>query len=398
MKKKFKKVTFIDGSTRLEPVRDKRSEYVYERSAPVRKLVRNRSKDRSETVRTAERTRHARRKPKNHTPFTYFSTAIAFGMLAFGLASTYFGFDWKVQLSLYVITAVIVLSCDVLGLFGRFLATNTRLLISLSLLLLTINIFAQNERLGTVSSIVFCLLLVCSYYLNSKWLDIENYDLSPEVQKVLINSNENKAALVWEDDGYKKARTLLWNLGNTFTDEELHGVYRPLFLLGYNMGWSKTEKGNVKLQKAEERAEKNQRKAERLEKELKEAKKETHELAEMLRKEQENSSLYMSQRDRMEKRLSQVKAQHDSLLSANSDLMEIVEAQEATQEAPQDVIRLVSDNVDETIKSYLESGLSVSKTAKLLEPLGVKRWKVAEISKTLNRTDTKIIDMQQATA
>lgn len=402
MKQKYRRVTYIDGTTELKPVRG-RSDFVFDDSAPVRNHVKNRSLDRSGTVRTAFRTLHARRTPRKDTPYSVIPSALAFSFLSFGLFATYRGFDVRFNIIIYALCAAVVIAFDVMGLLGRFLARNTRLLISSCILLGVMNIMTVNERLALVSVIVCVIFLGLSYFLNSKWLDIENYDLSPEVQQALINSNESKAAKAWENGGFKKIRTLLWNLGNQFTDEELHGLYRPVFLVAYKMGLEKTQEAKAKLKKAENREEEQRKRAERLEQQLQEAQAETKQVYEQLQEEKEKSSLYLSQRNWAEKELETARAERDSLLAANSDLVEIMksEAQEQAQQQaatkPEEKIELINGSIDDTIRHYLESGVGVTKTARLLEPLGVKRWKVAEISKTVER-DSKIIPLKSATA
>lgn len=377
-RRKYKTIEYVGGYTeriKLEPENQ---------TITVRDPVRNCSTDRLKTVQTAERTLHARRKTENNR-LKGKNVVLAFLLFVCSAGTTLMSAGWRCQLTLYAVFISFVLFTDSFGLFNRILAFKSRFLLSAVLLLSVIGIsflnYVQYWEFFGITSFLGLSLVCC---LNTKWLDSESWDFSPEVEKVLINNPTNKMNEAWNENGRNRTRTLCNSLGWTFTADQLETMFAPIWKLGFEIGREKSMKTASKIDKANREADQLKDKLKQKERELDELKQADKEKRERVEELQHENLVLSSRLDSLREELKDSNADRERLQAVNAELVESFDEPEATKTT---AVELVNGNIEETIKTLLLEGKSVRTVSKLLN---VKQWRVAEISKQLNR---KVVQM-----
>lgn len=395
IQRKYETVIYADGTAKKQAVQavQKGSGAV---RMPVREHVRKCSKDRLKGVQTPIRTAHSRRKKRNRPYRTIISMAAAVAFFVFGLAATMKGAEARTQTSIYSGFLCVIMLYDVGGLLGRVLAFRSRLLLSLTTILLVIGLYVRAPRWWAVVGAVACVSAILVKFLNAGWLDMESYDLSEEVEKVLTNNATSKAAVEWELRGMKYSRTLAYNLGWEFDNDDLQGLFRPLFLLGFGVGYDKTEKARTRLEKAEAEAESLRSKCKTAEKDLKAYKESEKELNRQITAAREDNQTLSFQVQQLREELEAMTKVKDSLAATNEELVSLMEPEpEKETESKVTPIELINGSIEDTAWELLSSGKSVNEVTRLLN---VKRWRIAEISKKVTAEREKKVVSIAATA
>lgn len=145
----------------------------------------------------------------------------------------------KVQVCAYVLALAAFVSLDPFEALDRFLAPQTRIIISLIVLMIIANIVRPGKRILTAT--LMCALLggFVSKCLNKKWLAAYNWLMSAEVQKSLRIDPEHTASLTWRAQGRRETRTILYELGFDVYDDILDAMHKPVYYCGYLHGLRK---------------------------------------------------------------------------------------------------------------------------------------------------------------
>lgn len=176
------------------------------------------------------------------TPLQRAGTVAAGGAVVAALSMTLFRQPGDVQAAMYLLTAAIVLQSNVLELFDRVLSGKTRTIAALVCLVWVLGICRNDDQF-----LSFCLLLSLGaawiiWKLNGKWLDAEQWSMTPEVQTALNCTEDSIAYQTWIEYGKREARTLGRSRGHQVTERAVNEIFRDFYILGFAHGYKRTTK------------------------------------------------------------------------------------------------------------------------------------------------------------
>lgn len=262
-------------------------------------------------------------------------------ILIMAIMSTLLLAEIKIQIALYIGLAIDILMTDALQYTGRVLALQSRVMISVTLGLITVSIFVGMHQFYIASSILAMIFGFAIKKLNRFWLDTENWYLSDNVERVLVNNSgdpdedpDNNPIRIWENQGMREARTLCNQLGLEIDYLVLEGFCRPLVCLGIS----------IVLRKLQDK----KREVAKMEKEREEEREQARENEEQIAKyAEEVERIKKDVREFKQNRLAELMQQISDLKSANDMLRERI-CEKEDEKVPEEMIRELEDTKEQT--------------------------------------------------
>lgn len=320
----------------------------------------------------------AARNASYHTPVNLFGSITTFFLLLSGLIATLNNLPWRYQTAIYITCLVVTVLTDAFGLFGRILAPQSRILFSGSCILLTLNFYMGNIGYKIVSFFLTIIFLYLIRNLNYSWLFAYNYLLSASCQKVIANNPKSKAVKAWMHFGIRETKALAYEMGitvNSFSLEKL----KYFWILGYNAGWTKTEKGKKKIEKLQEKYETLQADHEQVLTDLLEAKRMNKDLKDRIEEAEPQLRELLLENARLERENAELRSRNLVLSKANDEMIlsledpeEMVSHTEQFQEDEESQIRRLLSAVG-------DDGNRLYGYRKIAEIVGVKKNTVEKV-------------------
>lgn len=327
-----------------------------------------------------ERTLHSARNKENRTPVVKFATAGTVFFFCCALYATANLMHTNLQISLYLTALALALHFDVFNFFGRFLPKQSRFLIAVLVIGLIVRLYVWSDPFTRALKIYTGVALILIVSLNGRWMDAETWLMSAAVEKALVNDPEGKASQAWNDFGKREARTIAHELGYSMTDEQLNGIARAFYLVGFNNGWKKLEKGRTRLEKAENTADS-------LKLKHKDDQKRISELTSINKAlrddEEEKDSMYMAMQTEIKelrKKLEKAKQKNDRLQQANDEILQSMVEGDTTAEKAVLITKEQKEKAKEQARMMFLNGSTVREVE---EVTGLSHHTAAKISKEI---------------
>lgn len=174
-----------------------------------------------------------RNKPTTRPKIAFNGVIASGGAIAVALFTTYSEFPWKVQTICYTIFISILMLSDPYNICSRFLAKISRCMIVISNTLFIMCILLQKDSMWLVWLIELFMTIVFIFFLNDKWIRMENWQMSKEVESALHGDKDNRCEKNWRANGKRSARTILYNLGYTISDSDLDSIMKAVYSVGF---------------------------------------------------------------------------------------------------------------------------------------------------------------------
>lgn len=171
------------------------------------------------------------REEYRHVP--WYLTALVGIAVVVAFYSTYIEAYVDLQVSAYAFALAAVIAVDPLKMVSRWLAKNTRGLVSATILTMIMCRILDEERYWTIGLIASGVMILVSFVMNGLWVKDENWLYSTEADHALHGDPDNKALMWWRADGRRKTRTALGHTGITVTDEDLDTVIKVSSMMGF---------------------------------------------------------------------------------------------------------------------------------------------------------------------
>lgn len=221
---------------------------VHERTKSVHGVftgVQNLRNEQVLNVKAAKNAKYDRLRPVKLVTFVLLFTC--------SLLNTMKGVPFQMQLLGYLFTAAFFVAADAIGAFERTLAKQARLIVAF--LICIVIVFVVNPTFE-----VFLVFLISGLFgaliiklLNGRWLASENWLMSAEVQRALLNNpghNGKAAAESWNAHGAREARTILFEMGLSAFDDVLESL-KPLYVVAFLHGAAKSDELNKQIRRLE---------------------------------------------------------------------------------------------------------------------------------------------------
>lgn len=216
-------------------------------SAPgsVFKSVQNLGNEQILNVKAAKNAKYDRFRPVKMVTFILLFTC--------SLLNTMKGVPLQMQLLGYLFTAAFFVAADAIGAFERTLAKQARLIVAFLICLVIVFVVNPNFEVFLVFLISGLFGALIIKLLNGRWLASENWLMSAEVQRALLNNpghNGKAAAEAWNGHGARETRTILFEMGLSAFDDVLESL-KPVYIVAYLHGAAKNDELAKKLRKME---------------------------------------------------------------------------------------------------------------------------------------------------
>lgn len=283
-------------------------------------------------------------------------------MLGFGIlftcscVNTMNGGSLRSQICCYLSTAAYFVATDAIGAFDRVLARQARMIIAfvIGLTIAFVMIPRLELLLVILVSGLFGALII--KLLNARWLAAENWLMSAEVQRALLNNpgHLGKDAIAsWQATGARETRTILSEVGLSAFDDVLESL-KPIFILGYLRGGAKSEEYKKEIRKLEKSAAADANCIEKLEDEVMALRLQVDEA-------QRNECIAESDSLNWKNLYEKSKKTIAALEETNKELAQLQDSAEEIAEASEKITKLHEKTLNEQILDLHRAGLTYRK-------------------------------------
>lgn len=294
------------------------------------------------------------------------------GLIAFfKVRQEYTFIVWAISLALLILF-------DGIHFFDRFLAFQSRAILSSVIIMLAGYMFAkialdaEIDALLILAGITGLGGLILILVLNSKWLAAEQWLMTEAGQTALLTDVDNQATRAWQGFGRRESRSLLYTLGTETTDNALDILYRPVWIAGYISGNERIAKYKQRMERLEAQA----AEAERLKAELIDQRKEDTALYARLREAEQELKYTNMEYSALQKELAKLQTVNEQLLANNNELVDELERlspraslqqkEKADQSELDTILRLIGEGASQASVAKTMN-LSKSKVSRILK-------------------------------
>lgn len=174
-------------------------------------------------------------------PFPILGTFSLGGVAVLGTVQ---GADPRMQVMMYISTAMLFVITNPLHAVERFLALPSRFMVAAVLLMIDLLISFPTRNMILATMIVTLILMTFVMIGNKSWLIRETYLATEFTRKSQDTESEDLPFLSWRAHGKRELWTTLEQAGLTVTENELNFGYRIAWRLGYYSGMTMVESKN----------------------------------------------------------------------------------------------------------------------------------------------------------
>lgn len=278
----------------------------------------------------------------------------------------------------WIVSLALMILSDGVHLFDRFLAFQSRAILSGVILLIALYELLKASRgievrsLLTLAGLTGIGGLILILVLNRKWLAAEQWLMTEAGQTALLTDVDNSATRAWQAAGRRESRSLLYSLGMETTDNALDIIHRPIWLAGYLSAHEKIAKYKQRLEKLEAQASE----TERLKAELEEQRKECSRYYSELRDIKTELEFANREYTELQKENRKLALRNEQLLINNDELIQ--ELENVSPIAARDTKKHEQQSDLERILDLIAQGESQAGAARIME---ISKAKVSRMLK-----------------